>query len=281
MSRQIDDPTAGRIMQGVAAAGVLVALVGAVVGWNLVGRVDAAAGDTLVLTGQALVTIEETVAVADDVVASTLVALEAVELALAELVGTTESAQPLLESLAELGTEVAPNLESATETLRSLEEVGGLIDRVLFTLGSFPGTPAYDPSVPLSTQFGRLADDIAPVADTLRDVSDELGPTVESTAQVQLRIAALEVAVRDVREDLARSDQLLSEYSETARGARLVADRTRTGLAGDVTSSRLLVIAAAIVFAVGQLVPFWYGRELVARTAVPRGQTEPVDEPAP
>jgi ABC-type transporter Mla subunit MlaD len=278
MIDRVDDRSAGRVMQGAAAGGVIVALVGAIVGWNLVGRVDAAAGETLALTGQALVTIEETVAVADDVVASTVVALESVELALAELVATTEAAQPLLESLAELGTEVAPNLESATDTLRSLAEVGGVIDRVLVTVSAFPGTPAYNPSTPLSEQFDRLADDIEPVADTLREVSDQLGPTVDNTAQVQARLATLEAAVRDVRQDLARSDELLSEYSETARGARVVADRTRSGLAGDVTAARLLVVAASIIFAVGQLVPYWYGRELVAR-AMPRGQTEPEARP--
>jgi hypothetical protein len=268
-------------MQGVAAAGVLVAVLGAVVGWSLVGRLQSAAIDTLTLTGEALVTIEETVAVADDVVASTLIALEAVELALGELVTTTESAQPLLESLAELGDEVAPNLESATETLRSLEEVGALIDRVLVTVGNFPGTPSYDPAVPLSAQFGRLADDIEPVADTLRDVSANLGPTVDSTAEVQARLADLEAAVTDVRQDLARSDALLSEYAATARDARVLAERTRTGLANDVTAARILVVLGALVFAAGQFVPFWYGRELMARSLttdgsrLPVGQTEP------
>jgi ABC-type transporter Mla subunit MlaD len=276
MIDRVDERTAGNVMQGVAAAGVLIALLGAIVGWSLVGHLDSAAGDTLAITGEALVTIEETVAVADDVVASTLVALEAVELTLSELVATTESAQPLLESLAELGDEVAPNLESATDTLRSLAEVGALIDRVLVTVGNLPGTPSYDPSVPLSQQFERLADDIEPVADTLREVSANLGPTVDSTAELQARIAELETAVGAVRVDLARSEALLSEYAETARGARVLAERTETDLSGDVTLARLLVVAAALVFAAGQVVPFWYGRELVARSALPAGHTEPL-----
>lgn len=277
MIDRVDDRTAGRVMQAAAAAGVLIALLGAIVGWNLLGRVDSAAGDTLALTVEALTTIEETVTVADDVVGSTIVALEAVELALVELVDTTEATRPLLESLADLGSEIAPNLESATDTLRSLADVGGVIDRVLVTVGGFPGTPAYDPSTPLSDQFGRLADDIEPVAETLREVSAQLDPTVERTVELQARVAALEDAVRDVREDLARSEELLADYAETARSARVLTDRTRAGLDGDVTAARLLVIAGALVFAVGQLVPLWYGRELIARSAT-RSQTDPTLE---
>src|SRR5690606_29531672 len=102
---------AGRIMQGVAAGGIAVALIGALVGWSLVGRLDSAAGDTLALTEEALVTIEDTVVVVDEVVGSTVEALSAVELTLSQVVSTAEDTQPLLESLADLGLEVAPNLE--------------------------------------------------------------------------------------------------------------------------------------------------------------------------
>jgi hypothetical protein len=264
---RLDDRAAGRLMVGVAAAGVVVALVGAIVGWNLVGHLDSAAGDTLAVTEQALVTIEETVAVADEVVASTLDALVAVEAALDEVGDTTDSALPVLESLARLGEEVAPNLESATGTLRSLADGAEVVDRVLGTLGRIPGTPAYDPDTPLAEQFTRLADDIAPVADTLREVSDELGPALDDTDDLRQRLTDLQIAVGGVRVDLARSDALLSDYATTAEEARGLAQRTSRDLSGDVTTARLLVLAAALVFAGSQLVPYWYGRELIGRAA--------------
>jgi hypothetical protein len=262
---RLDDRAAGQIMQGVAVAGVVVALVGAIVGWNLVGRLDSAAGDTLGLTATALVTIDETIAVADDVVGSTVDALEAVELTLAELVNAAESTQPLLESLAELGAETAPNLESATDTLRSLQGVGATIDRLLVTLGGLPGVPAYNPDTPLGQQFGALADDIEPLAATLRETSDRIGPTVDSTAELQARVADLEAAVRAVREDLTRSDALLSEYAATASSARALTDTTGRGLSREVAAARVLVLLAAVTFAAAQIVPYWFGRELRAR----------------
>lgn len=277
---RLDDRTAGRVMIGVAVAGVLVALVGAIVGWRLVGHLDSAAGDTLAVTEDALVAIEDTVQVAEEVVASTLVALDAVELGLGEVGTTTESARPLLESLGRLGDEVAPNLESATGTLRSLADGAALVDRVLSTVGSLPGTPNYDPSTPLSEQFERLADDIEPMADTLREVSEDLGPALDDSVALQQRIADLETAVGDVRDDLARSEALLSDYAATTQDATALASRTRNELDGDVTVARLLVLAGALVVAAGQLVPYWYGRELIGRSLttdgsrLPRTQTE-------
>jgi methyl-accepting chemotaxis protein len=264
---RIDDRTAGGVMIGVAVAGIVVALLGAVIGWNLVGRLNAAAGDTLTVTTDALTTIENTIEVSDDVVGSTLEALEAVELTLSELVGAVETTQPLLESLGDLGEEAAPNLESASETLRSLEEVGDTIDGLLITLGGLPGVPRYNPDTSLGEQFGQLADDIEPLADTLRDTADGIGPTVEATADLQERLSILEGAVRDVRQDLTRSDDLLSEYSATATAARQVTEDTGRNLSTDVAAARVMIVLAALVFAAAQIVPFWFGRELRARHA--------------
>lgn len=263
--RRIDPHTAGRIMQGVAGAGVAIALIGGFVGWSLVGRLDAAAGDTLALTEEALVTIEDTVAVVDEVLGSTVDALSAVEATLAQVVETADDTQPLLESVADLGAEVAPNLESATATLRSLEDVAETIDSLLGAVSSLPVVPSYDPDTSLSEQFGRLADDIEPLADTLRRASDRIGPAAESTGDLQARLVELEAAVSEVRADLASSQALLDEYGATARNAADITTRTGSGLGRDVMAARILVLLGAAVFAVAQIVPFWVGSELVAR----------------
>lgn len=265
MTERLDPHTAGRIMQGVAGAGVAIAIIGAVVGWSLVGRVDAATGDTLALTEEALVTIEDTVVVLDEVVGSTVGALAAVEGTLSQLVTTAEDTQPLLESLADLGSEVAPNLESATETLRALEGVGATIDSLLSGISSLPVVPSYDPDTSLSEQFGRLADDIEPLADTLRETSDRIGPAAEGTEDLQGRLTELEEAVAAVRRDLAESDALLTEYRATARDAAAITTRTGSGLGRDVFATRVLILLGALTFGVAQIVPYWVGTELVGR----------------
>jgi ABC-type transporter Mla subunit MlaD len=262
---RLDARRAGAIMQGTAAAGLVVALIGVIVGWNLVGRLDSAAGDTLDLTIEALTTIDNTIAVGDDIVTSTVDALEAVELTLAELVRTTDATQPLLESLGQLGADTAPNLESVADTLRTLERLGATIDSFLQTLSALPGVPNYDPDTPLSVQFGALADDIEPLAETLRETAEQVGPTMDSTAELRDRVAELEGAVRAVRKDLARSDELLSNYAATVSSARVIADSTSAGLGRDVAAARTLIVMAALTFAVAQIVPYWFGRELRAR----------------
>lgn len=272
----MNDQTAGRMMVGVAATGVVVALLGAVIGWNLLGRLDAAAGETLELTATALVTIEETVAVADSVVGSTVQALDAVELALGEIVETAEVTQPLLESVADLGAEIAPNLESVAATLRSLEDLGGSIDDVLSAIGELPFVPGYDSDSPLAAQFGRLADDIEPLAATLRETTDRLGPTADQTAELQVRLAELEAAVGAVRDDLAKSDALLAEYAATTRVAAALTDQTRSGLSSDIVAARILILIGAATFAASQIVPFWFGRALLDGSLVP---TPVVPEP--
>lgn len=272
---RLDPRRAGAIMQGVAAAGLVVALVGTVVGWSLVGRLDSAAGDTLDVTIEALATIDDTIAVGDAIVTSTVDALEAVELTLSELVETADSTQPLLESLDDLASATAPNLESVADTLRALEEVGATIDSFLITLNVLPGVPDYDPDTPLSSQFGALADDIEPLAETLQETAEEIEPTVEGTVELRNRVAELEVAVRAVREDLARSDVLLSDYAATASSARDIADTTSAGLGRDVVAARALIVLAGLTFAAAQIVPYWFGRELRARPIEPATPSEP------
>lgn len=265
MIDRVDPTTAGRIMQGIAGAGLAVALAGAVVGWSLVGRLDSAAGDTLALTEEALVTIEDTVVVVEDVVGSTTGALASVEATLAQVVDTTEDAQPLLQSLGDLGMEVAPNLESATETLRTLEGVGGTIDSLLAGLSALPVVPRYDPDTSLSEQFGQLADDIEPLAETLRETSEQIGPAAEGTGELQARLTELQEGVAEVREDLAQSEALLAEYRATAGSAASIATRTSKGLERDVVAARILILLGAATFALAQIVPYWVGTELVAR----------------
>lgn len=279
MIDRLDPHTAGRIMQGVAGAGVAVAIIGAVVGWSLVGRLDSAAGDTLALTEEALVTIEDTVGVVDQVVGSTVDALAAVEATLSQVVATAEDTQPLLESVADLGNEVAPNLESATQTLRSLEDVGDTIDGLLVALSSLPVVPDYDPDTSLAEQFGRLADDIEPLAATLRETSDRLGPAAAGTGDLQARLVELEEAVADVRADLGASQALLTAYETTARDAADLTRRTGSGLGREVAAARVLIILGALVFAAAQLVPFWVGSGLVSRDPAPR--EDDLADPAP
>ena len=76
---------AGRVMLGVAAVGVFVALVGGVLGWQFVGRLDSTGGETLEVTVETLDTLSDTIDLADGVLGATVAALDSVGVTLEAL----------------------------------------------------------------------------------------------------------------------------------------------------------------------------------------------------
>jgi hypothetical protein len=57
---------------------------------------------------------------------------------------------------------------------------------------------------------------------------------------------------------------LLDQYLASARSAQALTEETRDDVEGDVVAARIVMIVAALVVALGQIVPFWYGTELVS-----------------
>lgn len=253
---------AGRLMQVLAVIGVVTAVIGTFVGWRLVGHTERTLGDSLELVDESLTTLQDTIVVAEQVIASVDVALQATEQALNSVVGSFDGAESVVTSLDDFVGVVAPGVRDVAATLDDLAQVGTTIDTVLGQLDALPFGPDYDPAQPLGVQLEELAAQLDPIADGLTETSAELSDFVDDTGMLQADIDALADAVAAVNDDLSESESLLATYTATTENAQRLAADTRGDLGSDISSARILVVVLGAVFALGQLVPFWVGREL-------------------
>lgn len=252
----------GLAMQFIAVVGVVGAVAGTIAAWRLAGRVDGTVGESLELTGEALLTLDRTITVAEDALADVDDTLTVAETTLDGVADSIDDSTAILESVAELSTSVAPSVEAAATTLDEVAAVGRTIDGVLAQLDSLPFGPSYDPEVPLGEQLDQLGRDIAPIGRSLRDAGRDVEAFGEATGRLDDDLAELADAIGAVNQDLRRSEQLLREYEATTARAVELIDAASNDLDDDVTSTRLLIVVIGVAVALGQIVPFWVGKEL-------------------
>lgn len=257
---------AGRVMLGVAAVGLFVALVGGVLGWQFVGRLDTTGGETLDVTVETLDTLSDTIDLADGVLGATVAALDSVGVTLEALVDSFESADSVVGELGSLAATAAPALSDATATLRQLEDVGTTIDATLEQLSDLPFAPNYDAGAGLGASIGSLADTLQPLAEEFATTSTEVAAFSTDLTELRVAIEELDVTITDVNTELSGTDAVIDDYRDRVADARRLADETASGIDSDARWMRVLIVLGAVNFAVGQIVPWWIGRELLHRS---------------
>lgn len=259
--------TAGRLMVGVAVAGVVVALVGTLVAWQLVGQVGGALDESLAITDDSVATIEDTIVVADRVVADVGAALGALDDVLVQLRAATEDVDPVLVDVAALTNDVPVALGEFQSTLDRVADAAGEVDDILVQLARLPFSPSYDPESTLSAQLRQLSDDLDPVIDTLAGSGDDVEVLRSTTAELGAELGTLGREVRTLVDRMDESSELVSRYREQAGRANAVVVDSRDDLGRSVSQMRVLVVLGGLVFALGQIVPLWIGSGLLASDA--------------
>lgn len=254
---------AGRTMVATAIVALIIVVIATVVLWQLIGAINRASGETLDVTVDALESMESTVELADDLISSTSASLAAVETTLETVSGSFEAGSETVSDVGQLTATAEPTLRNAEETLRVLEGLGGEIDGVLVGLSSVPFGPDYDPDAGLGVTFGRLADDLAPLPDEFAATSEGLTQFEGNLTQLQTDVDALTRTVGALNEDLAESEDLVSQYRTNVSRAKDLARQSQQDLNRDYTLLRWLLVVAAANFALSQLVPLWIGWELL------------------
>lgn len=251
-------------MQSVAYVGLVASLVGTIAAWRLIGRFESTVDETLGVTSESLVTLEQTITVAEAVVASVDDALVAAETSLTSLTASVGSTGAVLEEIEGLATTVAPSIDRAVTTLDDVADVGRTIDNVLGQLDRIPFGPDYSPPEPLGEQLDQLGRDLEPVATALGDSSSSLSDLRTSTDRLETSVRAFADAISKVNSDLDESEAILQQYRATAERAQILTAGVQADLDTDVRVTRILAVIVGLAVAVGQIVPFWVGKELVA-----------------
>lgn len=250
-------------MIATAVVGLVVAVVGMVVAWQLVGQVGGAVEESLVITDESVATIEDTIVVADRVVNDVGTALGALEAVLVELRDTTQDVDPVLADIETLSSDVPVALGEFQDTLDRVAGAAADVDAILVQLARLPLAPSYDPETTLSAQLEQLSDDLDPVITTLSGSGDDVAALRTTTSELSVELGGLTSDVRALISRMDESAELVSRYRDQAgRAGNLVAD-SRYDLDRSVTAMRVLVILGGLVFAAGQLVPLWVGSGLL------------------
>lgn len=251
-------------MIAVGAVGVVVALAGTVVAWQLVGNLDDSSRQTIDVTIETIDSIEDSLDLAARVITSTAESVDAAAASLDALDESFESASGVIGEIGDLTTIVGPTLEDAATTLGELEGVGDGIDSILEDLSSIPFGPDYEPERGLGETIGDLATEIGALPEVFEQTSNDLTTFEADLAALQTEVNTLASAVGDVSAELDGSDDIIAGYRTNLADARMVAVTTRNELGSDVGMMRLILLIGGINLAISQIVPFWLGRSLLA-----------------
>ncbi len=259
---------AGSAMIAIAVVGVIVAFAGTITAWRLLGELNTSTRDTLDVTIGTIDSVEDSIDLADQVVTATIDSVDTASSTLEALATSFEAGTGVVDEIDDLTTTVGPTLSDAAVTLRQLEEVGSTIDALLSDLSSIPFAPDYQPDRELGEAIGAVADEIEKLPAEFDQTSEDIAGFGTALEDVQRQIRALATDIDDVNDSLADSGPLISDYRANIAEARAVAVSTRGDVDGSVALMRLFLVLGGLVFAAGQLVPFWVGRELLERSTV-------------
>jgi len=254
----------GWLMIAAALVGMVAAVLGVVVAWRLLSGIDTATTDSLAVTVDALDSIEDTIDVADGTVTATSDALSELEVTLSTLADSLDTGGDVVADTASLTGTAAPALADATITLRQMEAIGSRIDSFLAGVASIPFTPDYDQEAGLGATFGRLADDIEPLDDEFAATARSLETFEGSLAELRTDVDDLVITIGRVNTELTEGEDLLAQYRTNVSEARTVANQSLADISQDQSTLRLLVMLAAVAFALAQLAPLWLGLNLLA-----------------
>lgn len=241
-----------QIQRAIAAGAAVVGLLMAVVGPVMVGRLGAAAQESLAVTSEALGAVAETVEVAASSIGTVRSSLTAVSDAAADLSSTVDATTQVLDEVAALtANEIPESLEAFQDSLPALISVGGAIDGTLRTL-SFFGVD-YDPERPFDEALGALGQSLDGVPERLRAQSENLEDATTGIQGVVRNTDDIARSIGDLDADLSSTEELLSEYRITTGEAAQLVTEARDDVRLGVLVSQVLLVLFGLAFAAVQL----------------------------
>ncbi len=169
-------------------------------------------------------------------------------------------------------------LERVDSGLASIETIAGTIDSTLSQLSRIPLAPDYDPDVTLSDAIGDLRADLAPLADDVRAVSDDLATFSASGDDLAAQLDDLASSVTEVQVAVGGTTDVIAQARTSTNDALALAQTTLSEIGSQLALTRLLLVIVAIAIAIGQIVPYWVGRELRDAPVVVVADADELDE---
>lgn len=254
--RSIGRRQASRILAGVGAAGVVIALVGSLIAWSFIGSSERTARRSLDLTTEAVGSVSDTIGVARTMLDSVADGLGTVEGTLGRVSTSFDATQDVLQNVAGFTNGQLPTaIETVTGVLPGLADASDAVDRALRALSRAPLGINYDPAVPFGTSVRRLSDSLTALPAQLRSLGTNLQQVSSSSGGLRTDLTALQADLATTNSRLADARALLDRYASTAEQASTLARVTRTDVHVQARNARVLAVLGGLGFAAMQVVP--------------------------
>jgi len=252
-------PRLGRTITRTGIAGIVAAVALTAAGWVFLDDVFRRFEGASMVTGEAVVTIETTLGIADEALATLTTGLEAAAAATDQASTSAETVSAAIEEAsAIIGEDLPVTIEAIRAAMPGLIEASAVIDRTLSSL-AFIGVP-YNPEVPLDDAFTSLDQQLSPLPERLRENAATIGLLVPQAEGFQAQSMILSAQVENMRTSVAEARTAISGYQASTDRVSTALTSTSAGLSRSENIARILMVIAGIALATTM-----YGFVLVGR----------------
>ena len=249
--------------------GIVGAVIITVVAWLLIEDLFERFGDSLEVTGEALVSVGATLNVADEALETLTASLETAATATGHAAVSSETvAAAVSETVVIVGEDLPASIEAIRAAMPGLIEASNVIDNTLSGL-SLIGVP-YNPDVPLDEAFAELDRQLAPLPEGLRQNAEIIANLIPEADGFHQETLTLTDQIEMIRISVVEARSVIDDYqSQTARLDAVVQDAA-AGLNQGAFLSRLLVVLGGTLAVMAMSGLVVAGRAISALEELPR-----------
>lgn len=243
-----------------SAVAAVTALIGGIIGWQLVGSLKSRSVGSLELLDRTLVNVQDSLGVAADVMSTVGTSFATMQSTLQTVESSVDNAADTLKTVADLTETIPPSLDNVDTALGKFSDAAGVVDNAVGAIGDVPLLPSF--SSDLSGAVDDVRDTLKPIAKSLRESTTSIRGLSTSSKELKDQVAQLQTDVADLATSIDESKAIIVRYRDDANDAQSLTKASLRDLESQMTLGRVLVVILAFTIAVGQIAPFRIGRQL-------------------
>lgn len=268
----------GLIILLIGVSGVVIAVGGLRMSHQLLDSVGTQVDSGLQLTSESLDNVSATLLLAKNTVADVNVSMNTIQTTTLDLAQTLEETRPLIEQSTLVATEQVPeSIEAVQEAIPALTDVAGTIDSTLATLSRFRIDREilgfqfnydlginYDPEVPFDDAVVGIGDSLQGLPESLRALAVYLEVANDNLQTISDDIYLLSEDLQRLNANITELDPILDEYIRLVTELNDTLRGLRQQISEQIEIARNVATIAFIWLGLSQLVPLYFGYELLS-----------------
>jgi methyl-accepting chemotaxis protein len=257
--------------------GLALSLAGTVISRQIIEDFGNAADNALLLTGQSLDTVNDTLTLTKQTLGEVTAGLDTVGEAAVNLSSTLDDTQPILEQVTQVAARDVPDgLDAVQTAIPDVAQAAGAIDDTLSILNAFQversifGVPIqfdlgidYDPESPLDETVLELGQSLEGMPAGLRALEDDLTIANESLFVIGDNVLAIAEDLDRLNASVGELEPLIDEYLRLASETADLINQTRESLTQQLQTAKLIATLLFVWLGLSQIVPFYLSWELL------------------